>query len=254
MEAWGELQLKDGSVSQVPRIPRFREALQPWILDFPAQRAFTLVELLTVIAIVSLLASLVLTALSGTTAKVYRTSCLNNLRQLSLGIQIYADEFDGEYPPRWLDPSWVEQLKPYYSDPQILKCPTQKLQTGRTYVVNGFNDWFEAVLSPVDYDDYKFYLWPHGMNSLCIPEPVETITFGELLPGSGQVHMDFFQGAGNDLEEIDHGRHSLTGRRNGGSNFAFTDGSARFLRYWGSLTPRNLWAVTARYRNLAVAE
>ena len=52
---------------------------------------------------------------------------------------------------------------------------------------------------------------------------------------------------GNDLFELNRSRHGGAGLKNsgtGGSNYAFVDGSVRFVKYGSILWPINLWAVT----------
>src|SRR5689334_22700348 len=62
------------------------------------RKGFTLVELLVVIAIIAILASILLPALARAKEKAQAILCLNNTRQLTLGWQLYADDFDGLLP------------------------------------------------------------------------------------------------------------------------------------------------------------
>ncbi|MGZ8901762.1 MAG: H-X9-DG-CTERM domain-containing protein, partial [Limisphaerales bacterium] len=55
---------------------------------------------------------------------------------------------------------------------------------------------------------------------------------------------------GNDRDVVAHNMHGS--RTSGGSHFSFADGSARYLKYGGSVRPVNLWAITDEWRNAPV--
>ena len=63
--------------------------------------AFTLVELLVVMAIVAVLASMLLPVLAGAKGRAQSVQCLGNLRQLQVAWQLYADDHDGRLAPNW---------------------------------------------------------------------------------------------------------------------------------------------------------
>jgi prepilin-type N-terminal cleavage/methylation domain-containing protein len=59
---------------------------------------FTLIELLAVIAIIALLGSLLLPALSKAKTRTHKVRCLANLRQLGIGLQLYTDDNSEKFP------------------------------------------------------------------------------------------------------------------------------------------------------------
>ncbi len=156
----------------------------------------------------------------------------------------------------------------------ILRCPTDGPQVPgtvtsgydtnkyapdaapRSYMINGWNDFFEQSLSPTDFNSYMAGNSPFAMKASSVPYPSETVAFGEKRSDSDQYYMDLYEGYGNDLTELELGRHSngngsgqhtgvgASGVLSGGSNHVFADGSTRYLKYGTSLNPVNLWAVT----------
>lgn len=65
---------------------------------FKTAKGFTLVEMLVVIAVIAILAALLLPALSFAEARARRTTCLNNLCQINLGLHMYCDDAKDTLP------------------------------------------------------------------------------------------------------------------------------------------------------------
>ena len=77
-------------------------------------RAFTLIEMLVVIAIIAVLVALLFPAMSGMQERGKVTQEMNNLRQVGLGTQMYLNDNDNNFFPAASTTSWMLLLNPKY--------------------------------------------------------------------------------------------------------------------------------------------
>jgi prepilin-type N-terminal cleavage/methylation domain-containing protein/prepilin-type processing-associated H-X9-DG protein len=118
-----------------------------------SKRAFTLLELLVVVAIIALLAAILFPAFSRARENARRSSCASNVKQLALGILQYTQDYDETLPPvAYPDPtdtedqiSWASMTAPYLKSEQIFKCPSDSKSDKYSYGLNelAFVDWVD---------------------------------------------------------------------------------------------------------------
>ncbi len=220
------------------------------------RRGFTLIELLVVIAIIAILAAILFPVFARAREKARQASCSSNVKQLMLGIVMYAQDYDEKFPTHnWGEGqppakanacTWWGGAYPYVKNVQIYACPSS----------TGHNDSYGIWLAfeyggifngqPIDYG----YNEPignagNGLKIGVLTRPAETLVLGDCVstwgggywsdqfPGRALLRRFAFAKGGEPcncppvaLTTIDDG-WSI---HNGGSNLGFADGHAKWFR------------------------
>lgn len=104
-----------------------------------AQRGFTLIELMIVIAIIAILAAILVPNFIRARAQGQLTACQSNLRTIATSCEMYSVDYAGHYPPAFAN------LTPNY-----LKSPPECPAAGTTT----YSAMYSVTLNP---DTYSFY-------------------------------------------------------------------------------------------------
>ncbi len=217
-------------------------------------KGFTLIELLVVIAIIAILAAILFPVFARAREKARQNSCLSNVKQLTLGVIMYANDYD-EYMPysisSWFSaPSWRSAIYPYVKNLQIFQCPSRPnagiaagggveyvpgstAQFPRSYGINA-DTGYEGI-SPSGILSSFGGPWYNGgpqcMAAMAVP--AETLILGE-------TWNDYFpyigQGAGEACNNI-AASHSGVG------NYGFVDGHAKAMKPTATIIGQNMWSI-----------
>jgi prepilin-type N-terminal cleavage/methylation domain-containing protein/prepilin-type processing-associated H-X9-DG protein len=143
------------------------------------ERAFTLIELLAVIAIVGVLTTLGLAATRGVAEKSNCTRCLHDLRQVGTAIQLYVGENQGRFPDTSHQPgrSWTNTLATYLRTNFVGRCPSVRQHRSRN-LTYAWND----VLTDAN---------GSGIMAASFRRPSATMVVGELATNQTGEHFHF---------------------------------------------------------------
>ena len=183
-------------------------------------RGFTLIELLVVIAIIAILAAILFPVFARARAKARQTACLSNVKQISLALQMYAQDYDECYPVvnHLTGYDWWGPLQTYVKNAQMFRCPAYKAGSGEPasdYSING--------------------LFAHGSSMAIFDYPAEQIAIAIRKPGCAEAGYHPWpddHATWDDLTQYTEFQdHIATDIHNGGCNYGFADGHAKWLKW-----------------------
>jgi len=88
------------------------------------RKGFTLIELLVVIAIIAILAAILFPVFARAREKARQASCVSNVKQITLGILQYVQDYDEDLPPMRHGWDWIVEAG-YIKNRQIFRCPSE---------------------------------------------------------------------------------------------------------------------------------
>jgi prepilin-type N-terminal cleavage/methylation domain-containing protein/prepilin-type processing-associated H-X9-DG protein len=214
---------------------------------------FTLIELLVVIAIIAILAALLLPALSSAKQRAWTISCTSNLRQIGLGLKMFADDNNGLYPESgtkivWGTPDappplgsgqlgWMEQIFSYTQNTNIYHCPGNvQLPVANQSAFNYFNGARAAFIAS---DPVSPHFAPVKSSRILFPA-------AHVLSGDTIDNGQYFQPG--DCDKDDYSQNCVGGPANGfategagyqwvewqahslGQNVLFADGHSKWYK------------------------
>ncbi len=200
------------------------------------RRGFTLIELLVVIAIIAILAAILFPVFARAREKARQTSCLSNLKQMGLGMLMYAQDYDevfcgmnpGLTQPTPVVPGnttfnyhpsygyfncWSNAIYPYIKNAQIFICPSYGSSCyGVAYGLPS------SGINAAQTGTATIFGSRPGPAMSVIKRPAEILMIGE-------------KGAGGGCQYILAGQY-YGGRmnHNDGTNLAFFDGHAKWMK------------------------
>jgi prepilin-type N-terminal cleavage/methylation domain-containing protein/prepilin-type processing-associated H-X9-DG protein len=207
-------------------------------------RGFTLIELLVVIAIIAILAAILFPVFAQAREKARATTCLSNLRQVGLALQMYAQDYDETLQPtrvdigNFADPkapaNFLGSIMPYTKNKGIFVCPSSvDANQNPAYKGSGCTD--------ISCSSLQGNAVVMGRSLAVVPNPADIIYLDENhfkwhiawlrpaeYPKKGQfMYWHWNQGSGQGPGRVEQYNNVHTD----GGNVVYVDGHAKHMKY-----------------------
>ena len=186
-------------------------------------KGFTLIELLVVIAIIAILAAILFPVFARAREKARQITCLSNIRQITLAVRMYIDDWDEKFP-YWRanmtvpydETHWYFRVLAYTTDSEVWFCPSQPRDMCSPGFFNGYGN----------YTATGFNFWSpwsgNPQTTLADVNMPDRLVMNYCEPDGCGAYAGYWTGYNTALElnRIVH---------NHGVNFSFVDGHAKWV-------------------------
>src|SRR5436190_1137514 len=193
------------------------------------RRGFTLIELLVVIAIIAILAAILFPVFAQAREAARKTTCLSNLKQLGVGMQMYSSDNDDQAVPwnlRWnnknlfsqdkINLCWDRLIQPYVKNDALFRCPSDN---GSTRVVLPGHGLVIRSYTYVGSIGGGWCDWTPPRPLATVSQPSQTVML---------VEWDNCASASNwEPCSVNDNESEMRWRHNGQSNILYVDGHSR---------------------------
>lgn len=223
-------------------------------------KAFTLIELLVVIAIIAILAAILFPVFARARENARRTNCVSNVKQMGLGMMMYAQDYDENIPGR---NTFQGRGVGYNCSSGATGCVLlYDVINNRPYLLEPYLKNRQIFICPSRPADASAYRGDYGLNGLLIygaslasiELPAEMVMFADDTAGSRTLYTpsqgrtlwgaNYNKNHGTTPSAADDGITFPWGRHLDGVSVGYADGHAKWMRVekmWNNGVNTRLW-------------